>query len=232
MGLIDEACHDAKISAAAAQGPEEVLMLRRIGGHKAPVGQHDIRLDQVVNGQAVLAREIAVAAAERKAPNAGRRDDPGRYRQSKRMTGVIHVALRAARFRPHGAVRRVDAHPLHQGEVYHQPVIAAAQSGPVVAAAADGGEKIILPAKSHGGDHIGDIGTASDEKRPLVDHGVVQLAGLLVMLVTSLDQFAAQARFEFSYDCIVQHDFLLFNSGIESRGHHACFCSHPSFGLS
>ena len=180
-------------------------MLRRVGGHKAPVGQHDIRLDQVVNGQAVLAREIAVAAAQREAGNAGRRDDPGRHGQSKRMTGMIHVALRATGSHPHGAVRRIDAHPLHQGEIDHQPVIATAQSGPVVAAAAYGGEKIILPAKPHGGDHIGDIGTASDQKRPLVDHGVVQLAGLLVALVASLDQLAAQARLKFFY----QHDVHL-----------------------
>ena len=85
--------------------------------------------------RAVLAREIAVAATQRKAGNAGRRDDPGRYGQSKRVTGVIHVALRATGFDTHGAVFGVDAHPLHQGKVDHQPVIATAQSGPVVAAA-------------------------------------------------------------------------------------------------
>jgi hypothetical protein len=103
------------------------------------------------------------------------------------MSGVIHVALRATGSHPHSAVRRIDMHPLHQGEINNQPVIATAQSGPVVTAAAYGGEKIILPTKPHGGDHIGYVGTASDQERPLVDHAVVQLAGLLIVLVASLD---------------------------------------------
>ena len=122
---------------------------------------------------------------------------------------MIHVALGAAGSHPHRAFGRIDTHPLHQGEVDHQPVIAASQSGPVVAAAAYGGEQIILPAKSHGADHIGDIGAAGDQQRPLVDHAVVELAGLLIALVAALDQLTAQTCFEFSYSRIVQHDFLL-----------------------
>ena len=51
VGLVEEASHDAEIAAAAAQSPEEVLVLRRTGGHQPPVGQYDIRLEQVVNRQ-------------------------------------------------------------------------------------------------------------------------------------------------------------------------------------
>jgi hypothetical protein len=82
-----------------------------------------------------------------------------------------------------------------------------------MSAAAYGGEKVIIPAKSHGGYYVGDIGAAGYEKRPLVYHCVIQLAGLVVLLIISLNQFASQGCFEFPYDCIVEHGFLLFNSG-------------------
>ena len=72
MGLVEEARHNTEIPATATQRPEEFRVLRRTGGYQAPIRQHNIGLEQVVNGQAVLAREIAVASAEREARNAGR----------------------------------------------------------------------------------------------------------------------------------------------------------------
>ena len=64
-----------------------------------------------------------------------------------------------------------------------------------MATATDGGEQIILPSKAHGGDDVGDIGAASDEQRPLVNHAVVELAGLFVLLVAALDEVTPEARF-------------------------------------
>jgi hypothetical protein len=103
------------------------------------------------------------------------------------MSGVIHVALRATRPHPYSAIRRIDPHPPHKGEINHQPVIATSQSRPIVTSAAYGGEKIVFPTKSHGEDYIGYIGATSDEQWPLVDHAIIQLAGFLVTLVASLD---------------------------------------------
>jgi len=54
------------------------------------------------------------------------------------MTGMLHVALRTTGTGPDSAVRRIDAYPLHEGEINHQAVIAAAQPWPVVATAAYG----------------------------------------------------------------------------------------------
>ena len=172
-------------------------MLRRTGDHQPPVGQHDIRLEQVVNRQTEFAREIAVAAAEREARDAGGRDDPRGHGQSKGMRRVIHAALRATGFRPHGAVLRINAHPLHQGKVNHQAVVAAPESWPVVAAAPHRRKEIVLPRKAHGRDDIGDIRAASNQQRPLVNHPVVEPAGFLVLRVAALDQLTAQASLEF-----------------------------------
>ena len=46
---------------------------------------------------------------------------------------------------PHGPRRGIDPHPLHHGQVDHQPVVAAAEAGAVVAAAADGQQQPVVP---------------------------------------------------------------------------------------
>ena len=44
--------------------PQEVTVLAFAGGHEAAVGQHHVGLDEVVAGQAILARKVAVPAAK------------------------------------------------------------------------------------------------------------------------------------------------------------------------
>jgi hypothetical protein len=56
---------DAEVPAAPAEGPEEVRVLRRARDTEAPVGEDHVRREQVVDRQAVPAREVADAAAER-----------------------------------------------------------------------------------------------------------------------------------------------------------------------
>ena len=66
---------DPEVAAAAAERPEQVGV--RVGRRRAhlAVGAHDLRLDDVVARQAVLAAQPAVAAAERQARDAGVGDD-------------------------------------------------------------------------------------------------------------------------------------------------------------
>ena len=51
----DEARDHAKITAAAAQAPKQVRIGLPVGSHEATVGENDVRLDQIVDCQAVLA---------------------------------------------------------------------------------------------------------------------------------------------------------------------------------
>ena len=97
MGLEQEAGHHAEIAAAAAQRPEEVRVLLLARGDEAAVGEHDVGLEQIVDGQAVFARQVARAAAERQSGDAGRRDDAEGHRQAESVSGVIDVARGAAR---------------------------------------------------------------------------------------------------------------------------------------
>jgi len=69
--LEHETGDDAEIAAAAAERPEQVGVLFLARGDEAAVGEHNIGLDQIVDGEAVFARQIAVAAAQRQAGDAG-----------------------------------------------------------------------------------------------------------------------------------------------------------------
>ena len=80
VGPEQEAGHDAEISAAASEPPQEIRVLRLTGGDETPVRQHHIGLDQAVDSQAIFAGEVACPAAESQTGNASRGDDPGRDR--------------------------------------------------------------------------------------------------------------------------------------------------------
>jgi hypothetical protein len=69
--LILERGDDAEVAAAAAQAPEEVLVLRGAGRQEPAVGSDHIRRDEIIDGQPVLAGQPAEAAAEGEAGDAG-----------------------------------------------------------------------------------------------------------------------------------------------------------------
>ena len=70
------------------------------------------------------------------------------HRQAEGVRGVVHVAPDAAALDAHGAVGRVDADAPHAGQVDDQAVVAGAQAGAVVPAAAHGEGQVVLAARS------------------------------------------------------------------------------------
>ena len=136
MGTEHETGDNTEITAAAAQAPEKILVLRRIGSHEAAVREHHIGLDQIVNRQAIFAGQVARSAAQREATDAGRRNDARRHRKAEGMGRMVHVALGTARPDAHKARHRIDAHAFHRREVDDNATVATAQPRPVMAAAA------------------------------------------------------------------------------------------------
>ena len=65
MQAEEERGDHAEIAAAAAHRPEEVRVLLDAGGDEVAVRQHDVHFEQVVDGEAALACEVAEPAAER-----------------------------------------------------------------------------------------------------------------------------------------------------------------------
>src|SRR5204863_7998218 len=87
---------DAEVAASPAQGPEEVLVLLLTGEHDLAVGRDDLGGQQVVAGEAVLPREVADAAAQREAGDAGRADNAAGRGQPLDVGGVVEARPRAA----------------------------------------------------------------------------------------------------------------------------------------
>ena len=67
MELKLEAGDDTEIAAAAAQSPEQILVLVIARGDLPAIGEHNIGRQQVVDGQAHAAGQVADAATERQA---------------------------------------------------------------------------------------------------------------------------------------------------------------------
>ena len=75
------------------------------------------------------------------------------------------VAQRGAALDAGGARRRIDADTVHLRQIEDQPIVAGAQAGAVVPAAADGEEQALLAGEVHRRDHVGDIRRADDQRR-------------------------------------------------------------------
>ena len=56
--------HDAKISAAATLGPEQILFVTRLGGDHTPIGEYNVGSDQVVERKTEAADQWPIAAAQ------------------------------------------------------------------------------------------------------------------------------------------------------------------------
>ena len=113
MNSILERRDDAKIAAAAPQAPEEVRVLIRTGRQKLPVGDNEIRRQQVVAAETVLPHQPAEAAAQGQSGNAGRRDDPAGAGQSKGLCLMVVFAPGEPCLRARRAPGRIDPHAFH-----------------------------------------------------------------------------------------------------------------------
>ena len=76
MQPVLEGGDDPEVSAAASQAPEEVLVLRLTRFKEPDIGCDDVGRDEIVTGQPVLPLELAAAAAQREARDAGVGDAP------------------------------------------------------------------------------------------------------------------------------------------------------------
>ncbi len=79
MGLEQKTRDHTEVATTAAQGPEQVRMLVLVGGDQAAIREDDVGLQQVIDRQPVLARQVAGATAEREASNPGGGDDAERH---------------------------------------------------------------------------------------------------------------------------------------------------------
>ena len=169
--------------------------------HERAVREHDVRAEQVVDGEAEPPGQVADAAAERQPRDAGGADDAGRRRHAERDRGVVDVAPGAAGVGAHGVVHRVDRGAAQPRQVDDQRAVGDTQAARVVAAAAHGDVEAARAPVADAGDDVGGVVAVGDHRRPLVDHGVVDGARFVVAGVCRRDQVAAQGGGQFFVGC-------------------------------
>jgi len=160
---------------------------------EAAIGQDDVGFEQVVDGQAVLARQVAGATAESEARDAGAADDTERDREPEGVRGVVHVGGRTARLDAHRTSTRIHADALHTREIDDETAVAASQAGTVVPPTTYCNHELLVATEVHRGDDVGGIRAASDQPRSLVDHAVVQGAHLVVVRIRRINETSTKA---------------------------------------
>src|SRR5262252_1225832 len=88
----------------------------------------------------------------------------------------------------------------------------------------------MLAAKFNGGDDVRHIGAVGDQKRPTVDHAIVDFARGVITRVALFDELSAQAGFEGSNGSFVQHVFLVTKNRAFGLTAHR-IAAGPAFGF-
>jgi hypothetical protein len=178
---------DAEVAAAPAQGPEQLGVLVGAGVHLRAVGEHDVGADEAVDREAEASCQVAEPATERQPADAGRRDDPRRRRTAMLRRHAVDVAPGGAAPDSDRVRVRIDNHVGHPGEVDDDAVVDDAQSGTVVAAAADGDRRVVGACEGKCARDVRGARAAHDQRRMPVDHRVVDGARLVVARIAGAD---------------------------------------------
>ena len=192
VGLVLEGGSDAEVAAAAAQGPEQVLVVLGAGRDDLAIGGDDLDRQQVVDGQSVLAHQPAFPTAQGQPGNARAGDHPAGGGEPVTGRGPVEFLPGNPALRPYGPLRRVDPDPLHRSKVDHQAAVRDSQACDVVPAAAHRYLGRLLAADDDRVLNIRDGAAPGDKRGALVDQTVVDPPGLLVARLTGADQLPSE----------------------------------------
>jgi len=190
----DERGDHAEVAAAAPDRPEQVGVLLAAGAHALAAREHELGLEQVVDRQAELGRQVTEAAAERQAADAGGRDDAARSRQAVLVRRAVDLAPGAAAADPDRPGLRIDVDRLEPGQVDDDAAVARAQPGAVVTATANGQQQAVLVGERDDRRDVVGARAASDDRWAPVDHAVVDPASGVVVRVFRPDQRSLEPR--------------------------------------
>jgi hypothetical protein len=123
------------------------------------------------------------------------------------MHGVVDITPGATTTHPHGACPGIDMNVLDGRKVDDQAVIAHSQTAGIMAAASNGNPQIVFSSEMYRGHHVGYICALGNQTRFSIDHGVIDSAFFVVLLVGGLYQVPPQLTLEFT-DILRLHIFL------------------------
>jgi len=183
---------DAEVAAAASQRPEQVGVL--VGGRPddADLGGDHLGGEQVVDGEPVLAREEADAAAEGEPGDTGVAHDAAGGGQTVGLRLVVNIAPQRTTLHPGRATGGVDPHGPHRREVDDDPVVAHRGTGHAVAPAPYGDLEVVGAGEAHRRDHVGHARAAGDAGRMAVNRAIPDPAGGVVAGAGRQQQLSAE----------------------------------------
>jgi hypothetical protein len=181
---------DPEVAAAAADGPEQVRVALVVDLEDLAVGGDELGGEQAVDGQPVLADQVADPAAQGQAADADRGGvaEPGDQPVRLHRGGVGPGG--EAGLGPGGAGLGIDLDGGQLREVEHDPALGEAVAGGAVAAGPHGQ---LVPAVAGQVDHLGDlggVGRADDGCRAALESAVEDRPGLVVGGVVGGDDAA------------------------------------------
>jgi hypothetical protein len=195
---------DAEVAAAAAQAPEQVLILGLACPHELAIGGHEVDRLQLVDREPVLAHQPPDAAAEREPGDSGVGDDPGWGGQPERLRLPIELAEKNTRLRSRRARLRIDPDALHRRQVEDDAALANRQTREAVPATPDGDREAGRSGEPHRGDHVGRAGAARDERGEAIYRSVPDLALLVVGRIPGSNELSAKGTLEFAQSRLIE----------------------------
>ena len=135
MGLKLEAGDHAEISAASAERPEEVLVLRSAGGENLSIGGYDLRRQQIVDGHSVLTNEPANPASKGQAADPCLGHNSARDGKTEDMRFPIDVAQSCSAFNSNLSGDSIHEDGAHSRQIDDQPIVTNRAPAYVVSAA-------------------------------------------------------------------------------------------------
>ena len=142
-----ERADDAEVPASASPGPEQVGVIAGRRPHDLALGGDHLGLDEVVDGEPVLAHEPAEAAAQAEAADAGVAHDAARGRQTVRLCLVVDISPQGTALHESRALDGINRDGAHRRQVDHDPAVAhrgAAAAGNQPRSSVDGCRSIRL----------------------------------------------------------------------------------------
>ncbi|CAH0307982.1 hypothetical protein SRABI128_04405 [Microbacterium sp. Bi128] len=210
--------HDAEVPAAAAQRPEQVLVLAFAGGKEFSLGRDDVGREEVVAAEAILAAQVSNAAAEGQPGDAGRADNAAGSCQPEGMGRVVEVGPRRTRLRARRRGCRINPDAGHVGEIDDQGVNPRAKARGTVSSTADRQVQGVVPGEVDAGDDIGHLGYLGHRCRPLIDHAVEDCPCRVVAGVAGRDDLPADLPAQAIELCSVHFVYRRFRREIRPDG--------------
>ena len=187
-----ERADDTEVPATASQRPEQVgVIVGRCADDGALSGDH-LGLQEVVDGEPVLAHEPADAAAEADAADARVAHDASGGGQAVGLRLVVDVAPQGTSLDMGRTSGGVDGDGADRGQVDDDPVVAHRGAGHVVAPAPYRDLEVAVPCEAHRRGHVGDPGASGDQSGSPVDHAVPHGAGVVVVSGSGGDHLAPE----------------------------------------